>query len=436
MTVGRIVYRHPSGRLVQPVLHATTAKVYLADPATAARLSGSGAALHPADEQALLSAGLLVPEGTDEAAGVIEAGRVAAAAGRRTRGFVIMPTSYCNMACSYCGQEHRRGVTSAGHRDALVARVTAAIRSGRYDDVHVRWFGGEPLMGYAIIRDLSRRFIAAADEAGVGYSGYIVTNGALLDERKLAELHGACRVGTIEVTVDGPEAEHDASRVLKNGSGSFRHIVRLIAQSVRDECPQWRIRTNVGEHNAHLSGEFAAAMAESGLAHPKVSFYPAPIHSWGNDVSAVRLAAERMAAIELDWLAAYHRNGLTCALVPIRPVQVPCVAVTRHSEVVSPDGRVYSCTEQPLVPGFEDRAVSSLPVLAAGELRPEGEFDDWYDALDGGETGCRDCRILPLCGGACPKLWREGKPPCPPLKLNVAGRLDLFARAAGCEPVS
>ena len=73
--------------------------------------------------------------------------------------------------------------------------------------------------------------------------------------------------------------------------------------------------------------------------------------------------------------------------------------------------------------------------LDAVSLRPAGEFDDWYDAMAAGETGCRECAILPLCGGACPKLWREGSPPCPPLRDNVRQRLDLFALTAGYTPV-
>jgi uncharacterized protein len=341
------------------------------------------------------------------------------------------------MSCAYCGQAHQRGVTGAGHRDLLAARVAGAVGSGRYDSVHISWFGAEPLMAYAVIRDLSRRFTAVTDAAGAVYSSTMVTNGALLDARKLAVLHGECRIGNFEVTLDGPARAHDASRTLKRGGGSFEHIVGVIRAALDNPDLSgltWRIRTNVGLHNAGLAEEFAEVVAAAGLADQRVRFYPAPVHPWGNDVSAMALDRARMAEIELDWLAAYQRHGLTSTLLPKAPKRVVCIAVTPHAEVVAPDGGVYSCTEQPLVPAFADRRLGSLDTLV-GDRRPTGDFDDWADALDADETGCRSCRILPLCGGACPKLWREGTPPCPPLRHNVTDRLDLYARAAGCTPV-
>ncbi|MGY0235181.1 radical SAM protein [Longispora urticae] len=431
--VGSTTFRHPAGHPVRPVLHAATARVYLVDPVTADRLAG-GAPLPDDAERALHAAGLLVDAEVDEPAAVIAAGR-RAVADTRERRFVVMPTSWCNMSCSYCGQAHVRGGPAPGHRDLLAARFTAAVDSGRYDTAHVSWFGAEPLAGYAVVRDLSRRFTAAADAAGVGYAAHMVTNGALLDARKVAALHVGDRVGHFEVTLDGPAAAHDASRPLKRGGGSFAHVVGVIAAALAEHGGlHWRIRTNVGVANAHLADEFAATLAAAGLADPRVRMYTAPLHPWGNDVTDAALDRAGMAETELAWLAAYARHGLTTSLLPGGPRPVVCVAVTPHAEVVAADGGVYTCTEQPLVPGFADRRVATLATLGDG-ARPAGEFDDWADALEADETGCRRCRILPLCGGACPKLWREGHVPCPPLKHNVAGRLDLYARSAGCTPL-
>lgn len=33
--------------------------------------------------------------------------------------------------------------------------------------------------------------------------------------------------------------------------------------------------------------------------------------------------------------------------------------------------------------------------------------------------------MLSVCGGGCPKAWREGNPPCPPAKSNIEDRLAL-----------
>ncbi|SCG18993.1 uncharacterized protein GA0070610_5351 [Micromonospora echinofusca] len=438
VVVGATTFRHPSGRLVRPVWLTTTARVFLADLDTAARLDGRQPGPGDGDrEQRLTAAGLLVDAQRDEAAEVLAASR-AAARDRRIREFVVMPSAYCNMGCGYCGQRHERSLLHSGHRAALTERADRAVGSGRYDALAVRWFGGEPLMAYAVLRDLSRSFTASADAAGVRYSARLVTNGVLLDVRKLRTLHGECRVERIEVTLDGPAAAHDAGRPLKRGGGSFHQIVGVLAAALAEpELAGLRfvVRTNVGVHNAELAEPFAAALAGAGLAHDRVVCYPAPIHSWGNDVTDMAVSRRAMADAELAWFAAYRRHGLRFSLLPSAPRPVVCAATTRHSEVAAPDGRIYSCTEQPLVPGVSDDHLGRLSTLDPAELRPTGAFDDWYDTVDAGATACRDCAILPVCGGACPKLWREGMPPCPALRDNVHRRLDLYAGAAGCTPL-
>ncbi|MFC7245039.1 radical SAM protein [Catellatospora aurea] len=442
LAFGDSTYQHRIGRPVRAVYHTASARALLLESSIVDVLSGDAPQerLDPAALGRLAQLGLLVPAGTDEAGAVIAASR-AAVRDARQRQFVVMPTAYCNMGCDYCGQEHRRGagVEPGRHRDALVERVERAMAGGRYDAVHVRWFGGEPLMGYAVLRALSARFIADAARHGVPYSAKLVTNGALLDARKLRALHLDCRVTQIEVTIDGPPDQHEASRPLKSGQQSYPRIVAAIAGALSDPDLAgltFSIRTNVGVHNAGLAREFAAGMAAAGLAHSRVSFYPAPIHSWGNDVSDVALDRAEQARVELDWYTAYVGAGLTCALLPAATRPVVCTAVTAHSEVVAPDGRVYSCTEQPLVPGFTEQHVGALTELDPAAPRPAGAFDDWYDTIDADRTGCGSCRLLPVCGGACPKLWGEGKPPCPPLKTNLVQRLDLFARSTGLAPAS
>ncbi|MFI5937545.1 radical SAM protein [Actinoplanes sp. NPDC051494] len=434
-------FRHPSGRVVRPVFHTATTRVYLVDPATADRLAGGPAGGDPAGEdpasdQRLVDAGLLVDAGRDEAGEVIAAGR-AAARDRRVREFVVMPSAYCNMGCGYCGQAHERGAVSGDHRAALAHRVGRAARSGRYDRIAVRWFGGEPMMGFAVLRDLSRRFVVSADEAGIAYSAKIVTNGTLLDARKLRALHRECRVDSIEVTLDGPAAAHDVSRPLKRGGGSFDRIVAVLAAALRDpelDGLRFVVRTNVGVHNAGLAEPFAAALAGAGLAHDRVVCYPAPLHDWGNDVADLAVPRRRMADTEIAWFLAYQRHGLRFGLLPSATRPVVCAATTRHSEVVGADGRIFSCTEQPLVPGQEKADLGDVGTVAADALRPVGAFDDWYDAVDAGETPCRGCALLPVCGGACPKLWREGSPPCPSLRENITDRMDLYALTAGYLP--
>jgi uncharacterized protein len=78
--------------------------------------------------------------------------------------------------------------------------------------------------------------------------------------------------------------------------------------------------------------------------------------------------------------------------------------------------------------------VARVEELSGSDPRPAGEFDDWYDQVGSGAAACSRCPILPVCGGSCPKLWREGHLPCPSVRFNWAERMDLAARRLGCTP--
>jgi hypothetical protein len=119
------------------------------------------------------------------------------------RHFVLLPTSYCNMGCEYCGQTHVKQSLAPDHRDAVSARVLAAASDDAVTEVHVAWFGGEPLMAYAVLRQMARGFVEAFDQVGKAYTSKITTNGALLDERKLPVLITELRIHRLDITIDG-----------------------------------------------------------------------------------------------------------------------------------------------------------------------------------------------------------------------------------------
>lgn len=346
---------------------------------------------------------------------------------------VLLPGSYCNMGCTYCGQEHRRGTLIGPHRDAVRDRVLRKIAAATTETISVRWFGAEPLMSYAVIKYLAPTFIAAATSRGIPYSSNIVTNGALLDQRKLSFLIERAKVTEYHITLDGWGDRHDAHRPLKSGKSSFHKIVDIIAWGA-EAYPNasFFLRTNVDVDNSEFVAEYLCNMAESGFSRrPNVVFHLTPVRSWGNYVSAVRIGTKRYAEMEEEWLLLMERLGLNTVLVPTSPKSQPCPAVSRSSEVLTSDGGVFSCTEHPLVPQFDtDARLANISEYNL-PLRPVGEFDQWHNEVRQGETPCRTCWFMPSCAGSCPKLWHEGEPACPSIKFNMSARIDIAANRLG-----
>jgi uncharacterized protein len=440
VVTSQATYRDSSGIMLRFLYATRTAHLMAVDLATAHAIdNGDVDALDQSRLAELREARAVVPADADERTMVLNRNR--AAAGDHSKVHIsLLPTSYCNMGCSYCGQEHAKGGLSADHRDRVRQRVLGAIAAPTTTHARIDWYGAEPLMGYAIIKDLAPQFVAAAQKLGVIYSSYLVTNGSLLSSRKIRTLIQECGVTNLEVTIDGPPDIHDVHRPLKSGQGSFWSIVRTVRDAV-DEPDYARttfsFRTNVDTHNLTAIRDYIELMGELGFDRPNVRFSIVPVHSWGNDVTEIEVNYREFAAREVDWLELLERKGLATALLPTEPARVVCPAVITSSEIISSTGNIFSCTELPLVPASErDQALALIADLEIGEHRPLGPFDSWNDDIETGRFGCSACVFMPTCGGSCPKAWHEGHPPCPSYKFNIQDRFDLIARKCGLAVIS
>ena len=133
--------------------------------------------------------------------------------------------SRCNLDCTYCFYLEkeklvRPGVMSDQVLEALVQQRLAASPD---PEVEFTWQGGEPtLLGldfFARAVELQRRY---AD--GRPVRNAIQTNGVLLDEAWGAFL--AENQFLVGLSIDGPEAMHDAYRVDRGGRPSFARVMR------------------------------------------------------------------------------------------------------------------------------------------------------------------------------------------------------------------
>ncbi|MFV0524940.1 MAG: radical SAM protein [Acidimicrobiales bacterium] len=351
----------------------------------------------------------------------------------------ILPSSNCQLGCDYCGQSHRPSGMCEEAQDRLVERVSGRLHSGEVQELHVCWFGAEPLLGLDVIRALSGRLLTACDESGCSFGATIVTNGLRLSVPVATELL-ELGVRRAEVTLDGTADAHDARRGTKSGHPTFDRIVGnlvAIAAEPRLDPISLVVRCNVDGRNATGVPDLIDRLARPDLAR-RVSFYVAPVHDWSNTAGARSLPAEEFARLEIEWLARMIQRGLAAPLMPERK-PVVCVAVNAQGTVTDPDGRAHRCTEHVLVDAYAAGPPRPVPVeLSAGPAssgpadRPDPGDDlvDFYDQVERGHYDCSSCPMLPVCGGACPKAWLDGATPCPSAKLNLPERLVLAYAAS------
>jgi uncharacterized protein len=287
--------------------------------------------------------------------------------------------------------------------------------------------------------EMSSRIVRMADETGRSYSSKMTTNGALLTPARMRALVEDARVSRFDITIDGPAQVHDRHRPLRSGGESFDTIVDTLTWFREVELRRPAVvvlRTNVDQKNVQYVPEYLHDMVGRGFDDPnRFLFEISPIHSWGNDISAIALTTPEAARHEIEWMELMETLGLPYGLLPGRPKVGTCVATDPSCEVIDNRGHLYSCTEYPLTPAADADRLGSILTLPISEHRPTGRFDGWDEAVGYGTLPCSSCQLRPVCRGACPKQWAEGTVPCPTLKLNVDDRMAIFMRRHGYRVV-
>lgn len=213
--------------------------------------------------------------------------------------YTLFLTQRCNLACDYC---YVRKTPSVMPMEVASRAIEFAFSHTPLDeDIEIGFFGGEPLLEFPLLQELTRRIEAHSqfDAARVKFS--ITTNGTLMTAAIVSflDLHGIA----ITISCDGPPAIQDRFRHSADGTGSSRRVeeaIRLILAA--------RGRVTI---NAVYGPETLPSMPEmlaylSALGVRQVHFNPNFSAKWGQqDVDRV---PEIYATLAHQYIR-YYREG-------------------------------------------------------------------------------------------------------------------------------
>lgn len=128
----------------------------------------------------------------------------------------IAPTMNCNFDCIYCYEKNERQneTMSQEVQDKIVEFVKQQIK--HVESVNIAWYGGEPLLAFDVVKDISERVINMCKEKNIMYSSSIVTNGYFLTKDISADLE-RLHINSAQITLDGTEDTHNKRCPLKGG---------------------------------------------------------------------------------------------------------------------------------------------------------------------------------------------------------------------------
>lgn len=343
---------------------------------------------------------------------------------------VISPSANCQLGCGYCGQVHTKNGLDENLNKKIVERIAKNLKAKDYKELGISWFGAEPLMGLLNIKKLSKELMELASTNKCSYSAKMITNGLSLKKDIFFDLVENYKVKDFEITLDGTAENHDLRRHTKLKEKTFGLIFKNLKDIVSD--PKFdqlkcfiRIRCNVDGSNYKSAFDLIELLDNEKILN-KISFYTAPVHSWGNDAHLSSLSQRDYSKFQIEEYLMLMKKNHSIGILPGKKTNIVCTSLHENAEVFDADGNVYNCTEISQVEVYKEVEAYKIGKLNNESYsNSERPFSSWNDDILNGEVPCTTCRILPICGGACPKLWKEGISPCPPIKYNIEDRLLL-----------
>jgi uncharacterized protein len=387
--------------------------------------------------EALKASKIIVSLDEDELVSILKENRQAIANSHRLA-FGVLPSADCQLDCSYCGQAHKRKKLSSDNQKLFLKRVRNKLERHPYRELKVCWTGAEPLLALDVIRKMSPKFMALAREFECDYISDIMTNGLLFTPKIAAELSRECGITLAEVTLDGSKLYHDKRRCGKNGMPTFGKILKNVIAIARNEKSKMKIqiRCNVDHRNYEGVPALMRELADKAVFNRLNGFSIIPVHDRGSLTDRIFGKTEEIASREIKWLEQMKLSGLqNINLIPHR-LKKACFAIDASSEVVDAFGNLFNCAdvisqmyEKPVGSSSKNgtgRNIFSIGSLSGGK-NPGNRvlLSGFNDRIGQGEVPCGTCRVLPLCGGACPRRWLECDAPCPTFKYNIEKRLML-----------
>lgn len=339
----------------------------------------------------------------------------------------LAPTMKCNFICPYCYEVNK----SYPKMDRIIIDKIKLLFKEKSKDkksLHISWYGGEPLLAFDIIKELS---LAAIDTYGENYSSSMVTNGYLFDD-KIIETLEELRINDIQITLDGPPEIHNKRRKLPNEEDTFFVILQNMQRILElTKNVHINIRINTDKENIKYVDEILSYLDQYQI-RDKVGLYLAPVDNInGTCNSSTCLNNVEFAKAQLDFIERNMKKGYNYFSLPYTNYGI-CGAVAYDNYVIDALGDIYKCWDDIACP---ERKVGNI--LDNEESWMVENLTKWLSYDIQKDDTCMKCNFLPLCMGGCPNSFlRNNTRKCIPIKENAEDFIKVLYEMSLAEKVT
>lgn len=330
---------------------------------------------------------------------------------REIQALTIIPTKNCNFRCTYCYQNRDTYPDMSPEvQQAILEYIGNSVK--KLKELHITWFGGEPLLNKDLVKNLSREIYELAQKNDCSCSFSIITNGYLIDD-EMVKLMSGLNFDMVQLTLDGPPRIHNLRKGFgENGGDCFSRIITNAKKLVENNI-KTTIRINVDQTNRDYMEELLDILAAEDLQRVKI--YAAQVYPYTDackSVENIALDEAEYSDVLFELNEMLRKKGFNIDVDKVYPKRKAhfCGADQMNSFVIDPEGLMYKCWSD-----FEDKSssIGSIFGLKNGKI-DRRKHAEWLTRSPFDYDECSKCKLLPLCMGGCPYLARKngGKPQC------------------------
>ena len=303
----------------------------------------------------------------------------------------------CPLACGYCYQQgtHDGERLEGDFSDECLAFIKGQCEKVEAERLFISYYGSEPLSNLKGIVSTATELKQFCEGKGIRFRFGMVTSGVLLT-RKVVETLRPLGFVQAQITVDGNQQTHDASRPFQSGKGTYATIMKNL-----DEYAGL-ISTDVlcvlDESRVDAAYELIDTLADSGYAERRVRVTFSPVMETNDNETIAasqlfvdegqKIAADRELLVEIAKLSIYAAEREL--FEDLLPRHTWC-AMQRHDGrnfTLEPSGKLYTCTT----------FIGRDEQYEAGHIATGfGGIDNILKESYQRSEKCLSCRYLPIC---------------------------------------
>lgn len=367
----------------------------------------------------MVKQGYIVPEEIDETQRIVEAHyKYIYNSTPEKMQFTIALTMSCPLNCYYCFENTHTGkIMSTDTADKITKYIIEAVGNNPLcNQLHISWFGGEPLLATDIIERIGTKLVEYCRNNNLTMTSKILTNGVLFDSTVFDTLYKKGILTSIQFTLDG---DASAFVLVKGGTEDMFNTV-LNAIKYTSQYIDTYVRMNVRSRNADDLLEVAENILKDVPQTSKLIFYAMPVVDYGlNEEAAKTIITEsNMVGFRQDLVELLKKYNMYNYYVShnVQTLAAFCSAMRLCNLTFGPDGEMYRCEN---LVGHKEYEIGDVNI---GQYYNKVNYDL---ALAPIKQECLDCAYLPVCWGGCPvhaNIYKQ-QFDCDGFKQNFVGRL-------------